>query len=379
MCIRDSLKRLSARLKGKSSFIISLSFAALVGLWLLSGQIGGGPDHGGSGGPAPAEDAPAETAALPTVRVKMLTAEPRATALTVTGRTNASRRVRIRAETPGRVDEIGATEGTRLSEGDLIVQLAPDDRLAQLAEARALLQQRQLEYNAAVELGKKGFRSSTKLAENRAALDSARAYLERIEIDIDKTEVTAPFAGILNERFVERGDYLKVGDNIAELVDLDPLKVVGAVSERHIQDLEPGDPASARLVDGRIVRGQISFVSAVADPATRTFRIELEVPNPEGDIRDGVTAELNLPVARSLAHFVSPAALTLSNEGEVGIKTVRDDNTVEFYPVTIITDERDGAWVTGLPDKARVIVVGQEFVREGSRVDPVSVDKDDVS
>lgn len=364
-----------ARLKTapiKKSYLIAAVFALVVVLWVLSGQFGGGP-------PAPAPTA-ADTAANKPFRVTVTTvrAQPKIQTIEITGRTAAARRVELRAETAGRIDSIGAAEGAKIARGALVAQIALDDRRAQLAEADALLQQRDLEYRAAVELEKKGFRPATKLAENKAQLDAARAHVERVRIDVRNTTIAAPFQSILNERFVEIGDYVKVGDRIAEVVDLDPILLKGSVSEKLIDRIEIGDVASARLVDGREIAGRIRFISSVADGATRTFPIEVEVDNPDWTIPAGVTAQIKLPAAERQAHFISSAALTLSDLGAVGVKIVSPGNTARFVPVDILADQSDGTWVTGLPDTARIITVGQEFVRDGAPIEPVEAEKGDV-
>ena len=202
-------------------------------------------------------------------------------------------------------------------------------------------------------------------------LDAANAAVLAAKIDIGHTYIRAPFDGVLDKRVVELGDFLDIGDHVATIVDLDPCLVVGQVSERELGKLAVGARGTARLVTGQSVEGTIRYIASVADPETRTFRVELEIPNPERHIPDGVTAELRLPIEKVRAHRVSPAVLTLADDGTVGVKAVDALNVVHFHPVEIIRDTVDGVWLGGLPEKLTLITVGQEYVHDGMRVHPI--------
>jgi multidrug efflux system membrane fusion protein len=147
--------------------------------------------------------------------------------------------------------------------------------------------------------------------------------------------------------------------------------VVGQISERDIDKIRVGMPGSARLVSGEAVEGKVRFVGSASDAKTRTFRVELEVPNPARAIVQGVSAELHLPVADLPAHRVSPAILTLAENGDVGVKTVGAGNVVEFHAVTVVATGADGVWLAGLPATVTFITVGQDFVTAGQKVEPV--------
>ncbi len=358
-------------MKLRKSPLIAAAIALLAGGWVVSGQIGNGAD-GAEQAAAPA----AEQAAAPlmTVRVADLVARPRMETVSLTGRTEASRRVDLRAETEGQVVELLARRGDTVAKNDVIAKLRLDDRGAKLAEAKAVLKQREIEYEAAQKLFEKGFRSSTEQAASAARLDAARAVVEQMEIDIADTTLRAPFAGIIGAGHVELGNFVKVGDVAATVIDLDPVLAVGSVSERQIGGLQKGATASVTLIDGTLHTGIIRFIAPVADPQTRTYRVELEIDNPDYAIRDGITAKIEFPLGEARAHFVSPSVLTLNDAGVVGVRTVDENDTVRFKPIDILADEPQGIWINGLPEKIRLIVVGQEFVAEGEHVKPVPVD-----
>lgn len=349
----------------KRSYFIAAGLALLAAAWVASGQLNGIQAENLARKP-PADLTLGET--LPQVRVRRQSAEPHQTAVVLRGRTEALRKVEARAETHGRVVELAVERGMAVAEGDPLVRLAPEDRPARLAEAKALLEQRRIEHEAAEKLSAKGFRAETQLAASLAELESAQAAVERAQVDLDNTIIRAPFAGFVEDRKADVGDFLEVGDVVAGLVDLDPILVIAQVSERDIGRLEVGGPGIARLMTGERIDGRIRHIARVADPVTRTFRVELEVANPDGALRDGVTAEVLLPGPSVRAHRVSPAVLSLSTAGEIGVKVVDADQTVRFLPVQIIEQSADGLWLLGLPEEVTLITVGQEFVRAGQRV-----------
>ena len=291
--------------------------------------------------------------------------------IVIRGRTKAERKVIVRAETGGAVAETPATLGALVSEGDVLCRLNIDARRAQLEEARAALAKADLDYNAAVKLSADGFRSETSVASAKAQRDQAAAQLEAAKVEIDKTAIKAPFDGAYNERHAEVGDYLKVGDPCATVIQRSPFLVVGAVSERDVAKVSSGDRGVARLATGETIEGEVRFVASASDPATRTFAVELEVPNEDGALRDGVTAEFTVFAKPRDARRRPRAALVLNDGGDIGIRTLDQDNIVAFTPVRLIGETPNGVWVSGLEGDVRLIVSGQLYVSAGQQVDAV--------
>jgi multidrug efflux system membrane fusion protein len=245
------------------------------------------------------------------------------------------------------------------------------DRAARLEEAEALIVQTQLQYEAAERLRGQQFVSEAQIAEAKARLIGAQAAKQSILDDIDYTTIEAPFDGVLQERSVEVGDYVQSGDSVAFVVDTDPMIVVGEVNEREVHSLAVGNPGAARLVDGTTVDGTIRYLAPVADENTRTFRVELAVPNPDGALRAGMTAELELSAEEITAHSLSASALALADDGTVGVKAVDTESRVRFHPVEIVGTSNEGISVTGLPREIDIISLGQGFVVEGQLVEAV--------
>ncbi|WP_366553762.1 efflux RND transporter periplasmic adaptor subunit [Aquibaculum sediminis] len=350
------------------SLLLAILIAVGATLWVVSGPLlsqDDGPDM---------QKAPAaldRSERRPDVRVRQQQAEPHTLELIINGRTEMTREVEIRAEQSGAVVKLPGKKGDVLEEGALIARLADRDRSAAVEEARARLTSRELEFNAADRLLQRGHTAETQHAAARAEMQQARAALRRAEVALEQLEVRAPFAGVLEERSAELGDFLREGDTVARLVDLDPLLVVAMVNERDIGDLSVGDRGTARLADGREAEGRLRYIARTAEEATRTFRVELAIPNPSNVFPAGVTAELRLPLEVVPAHLVSPAILVLADDGTVGVRAVDEEDRVVFHPVTIIEQRPEGVWVAGLPDEVTLITVGQEYVLAGQRVTPV--------
>jgi multidrug efflux system membrane fusion protein len=158
---------------------------------------------------------------------------------------------------------------------------------------------------------------------------------------------------------------------VATVVDNTKIIVSGSVAEQAIASISMGDSATAKLVTGQEVTGTIRYIEPVADERTRTFQVELEVPNPDRSLPAGVTAEMQLRGVETMAHKVSPALLSLDSEGNIGVKTVDQFDRVQFNNVEIVRAETNGVWVSGLPEDGQVITMGQGFVSAGQQVEAV--------
>lgn len=346
----------------KRSYITAGGVVLVITVWMLSGLF---TDHA----PEDQDAEPAQVAKRVAVRAETITAQIRRGEAVIRGRTEANRNVELRTRVQGHVRALPWPKGARVSEGDLICKLTVDARGANSDEARALVASRRLDYTAATELARKGHRSSSQVAAAKAALDAAQAALKRAEIAMSDISITAPFDGVVEALPVEIGDFLNEGGICARIVDSDPMLLIGQVSERDINAFRVGDTGGAQLITGETVQGVVRFIASTADPATRTFRIELETPNPENILRDGITADIRIRTAPVEAHFISPAILTLNDAGIIGVRIVDDESRARFMPVTIIANTSDGVWITGLRKVENVITVGQEYVSDGALVD----------
>ena len=181
-------------------------------------------------------------------------------------------------------------------------------------------------------------------------------------------KIVAPFSGYLETLRVEEGDFLNTGAVCAALIDPDPMLIVADIAEKDIAQVQLGSEARAKLISGRYISGEVTFIASSADKNTRTFRVEISVDNKDRTIRDGVSAEIYIKGKEEAAHKISPAILSLNDQGKLGVRTVTADNRVEFKEINILEDTNSGMWVSGLGEEARIITLGQEYVFQGQTV-----------
>ncbi len=355
----------------RTTYITAVVIAILIGAWLFSGYLGRPevPEHATLAEQNRQASAASDDETPTRVRARVSRAEVKTANILVRGRTDNKRTVIVKAETGGRVLDRAVEKGERVEAGALLCRIDIDDRDARLIEAREALRQAQLEYEGSLSLAAKGLISETLTATTRARLASADAALRRTELDIEHTMVKAPFAGLVEDTHLERGDYVQPGTACATIIDLDPMLLVGRVAERDVSMVNVGATATGTMIDGTVISGTVAFVGRQSDAMTRTYPIEIEVPNPGYALRSGITTQIAIPTGRAIAHRVSPALLALDDEGQVGLRTINAETRVVFTPVTILAEEGGAVWVSGLPEIVNLITVGQELVVPGQRVD----------
>lgn len=345
------------------NYWIAAAVALAVVLWMLSGAL---LDND----PGPGADDPEANKIGDTFKVEVtdIEAERIQRRIVAQGQVKPERAATLRARTGGQVEAVLVESGRRVVAGDLLVQLAMDDREARLEEARALLRQREREHEAARRLGESGLQSEVRQDEAAAALASARAALQRIELDIAHTRITSPFDGIVDQIMVDVGDYAADQGTVATVVDNTPLIAEAWLSQRHFRAVQRGGAAQVTLVSGGVRPGRITAIAPRADESSRTFRVEVEIDNPDG-VPANTSAEIIIPIGAVTAHRLSPALLELDDSGRLGVKLVGDGGRVEYMPVEIVRADPQGVWVTGLPGRARVISSGGGFVSPGQSVE----------
>lgn len=362
-----------------------------------------------------ADPAPNQVAdqGLVKVVVQRSTATSLESAVIVRGQTAAARQVDVQAETSATVASPPLRKGSRVAAGDTLCELDIGTRDAaqkeaqarraeaasrvpesesRVVEAQARLDEAMIRFNAATKLGEDGFSSTAQIATAGAAVAAARAGVSSAEAglnaaksgieaadaavavtqtEIDRLTLTAPFAGLLESDTAELGSLLQKGSICARVIQLDPIKLVGFVPETEVDRVTLGAPAAARLAAGnRQINGQVTFISRASDPSTRTFRVEIDVPNPDLSIRDGQTAEIAIASAGVNAHLIPQSSMTLDDDGILGVRTIDENNVVAFNPVELVRDTPQGIWVVGLPETVTIIVLGQEYVTAGVTVAP---------
>jgi membrane fusion protein, multidrug efflux system len=348
----------------KPKYQASLGILAVAALWLVTGLFR-------IGAHATEADGKNKIADRPTVRISEMTAVPHDAVVSVRGNTEALNQVDVRAEVDGVVDSIPVQKGDRVRKGAVLCVIRVNDRAARMAQANAQLAQSAKELDVARELYKDGFRSKTQMAQTEATYESSKAATSAARVALDNTRVRAPFDGIVDDRYVNPGDYLTVGGKCAMVIAPEPFLAVGTVSEDEVGQIAVGNPATVTLTTGETVQGKVRFVANHSEQSTRAFRVEVELPNPQARLRTGISADIRIPVNRVSAYKISPGILVLDDSGAVGVRMVTG-GSVKFVPVHVISDGPDGMWVAGLPPRVSVITVGQEFVSDGEKVKAVA-------
>ena len=294
--------------------------------------------------------------------------EPYVRRVRLSGRTEALYTVDVTARTAGVVIDLPVTEGALVSAGDVIAELSDEARAAAVTEARANLEEARAQLRASEELADRGFLPTLELDQRRASVAAAQSSLERALTEAARGVVVAPVSGVLNRLIAEPGQAVGIGDEIASVIDLDPLVIAAEASERNIGAIERGAGATVTTLTGETFPAEVRFVSKASVGATRTFRVEAEAPNPDAAIAAGLTAELLIETPARPAARVPRSAVTLNADGEIGLMLVDADSRARFTAVTLLGDEGEAFWIEGPEDGAEVIVVGQEFVDTGAPV-----------
>lgn len=291
-------------MKIKQTYKTAAILASFLAIWMISGSLVEEQTF---------EKSDVSLDTLSSVTIHNSKATNKSQILKSSGFTEADKFVQVRAEVSGRVIARPAQQGDFVKEGDLICQL----------------------YIAGRE-----------------------AY----------PKIVAPFSGYLESLRVEEGDFLNTGAVCAALIDPDPMLLVADIAEKDVAQIQLGSQATAKLISGRLISGEVTFIASSADKNTRTFRVEISVDNKDRTIRDGVSAEIYIKGKEELAHKISPAILSLNDQGKLGVRTVTNENIVEFKEIKILEDTSTGMWVSGLDETARIITLGQEYVFQGQTV-----------
>lgn len=348
----------------RKPYILAIIIFVLLVSWMASGMLNGESPEAKK---AKALEANKIEKKIPSVEVTRFTSSSIQRSIELYGRTEPDRSVELNVEVDGRVASIEVKEGQKVKAGETIVQLVLEDRLEQLAFAKAVLKQREIEFEGAESLQAKGLQGESILAQAKAGLVEAKAMVRLRQNQVDKSTIVAPFDGVVEMQRVEVGSFVNKGQTLFNVVDLSPLIVRAYVTENDIEQINSDAQVEVKLVSGDRVPGRIRYLASVSEAGTNTFPIEIEIDNPNLTMKAGVSTEITLAFADEQAIKVSPALLSLDKDGNLGIKTVEND-VVVFTSIDLIKAEQDGVWLGGFSGDVEVITRGQGFVRPGDKV-----------
>lgn len=344
------------------NYRISFVMAIVMVIWLVSGVLSGNSDTSG-------EDSTKSENSLPMVKARVISAEVYSQSIPVRARTEPNRRVDVKAELGGTIVALPVEKGEYVEAGTVLCELAVEDREEVAEQAKAGLEKAELDFEGAQRLETGGFQSQSQIAQALVNLQAAKSLYRRAQIDLDNLKVRAPFNGFVDARPVELGDLVQRGEICASVLDIDPILVVGRVTENAVTHIAVGDSVSAVLSTGNQVTGEVRFVERSADDITRTFRVEATVPNIDLALFSGVSAQIDIPIGEVEAHLINSSLLILADSGELGVKILDDEDLVRFVLVELLGDSESGVWVSGLPTQTKLITLGQQYVNQGEKVD----------
>jgi len=354
----------------KANRIVAIGIVVVATGWIVSGHL---LPHDSAESRAAVRTNATETLKPFRVGIAVAQLEPRSRQLVLSGRTEADRKMMVTARVDGTISELKVRRGAVVKEGDVIAVLSDEAREARVAQAKAMLQQRKTELVAKMKLVEQSALPRLEAVNLETQFRAAEAGLAAAEAEKERSVIRAPWAGIINDVPVEVGQAVLsfMGKDLAQIVSIDPILAVVEVAERNLHGVHVGDTAEVRLVTGTKATGKVRFISKSASQATRTYRVDVEIPNPNSTIPDGITAEVAIPLSAVPAVSVPRSALTFSSTGELGVRVVGAGDKVVFVPVGVVDDQQQFMFVSGVTDGARVIVQGQDFVREGQVVEAV--------
>ncbi len=345
-----------------------------VGVWVATGEfssVGSARTDG-----TDTSDKPPEEVAAP-LRTVAVVNPPRvmhARAIRISGQTQADKRAVLATRAAGVISELPVKKGDRVKAGDKILTLDAEEKFAGVDMAKALLSQRQAEWEAADRLHKAGNLPKLQLDNAFSALAAAKSALQAAEAILDRNQILAPFDGLIDKVDVELGSSVGERADVATLIALDPIVARGEIGERDLRYVKVGDKADVRLVNGETVQGTIRYISRDASSMTRTFPVEIAISNPDRKIPAGMTAEITLLADETESVTLPRSVVTLSVQGDLGIRAVDASDKVVFFPIDLVDDTPTGLILAGIPADARVIVAGQDLVSEGDTVKVVEAD-----
>lgn len=316
--------------------------------------------------------------------VMVVTSEHRDVAdrIRATGQLTAKAEATIAAQVKGQVTEIHIHEGDAVESGGVLLIIDPERRQlevtnarAQLAEAQAELAVAKRNYQRTKRLSKGNVASEARLDEDRTRESLARSVVTGAEARLglarralEDSTVRAPFSGLIARRYVSVGEYLSIGSALFDLVALDPIEVEFTLAEIDSSKVAIGHPVKIKIAPypDEIFTATVSMISPTIDPRTRTLRVKAELPNPDGRIRPGLFAHIDLGVSERLDAIVVPDDAIVQRADGAVIFRLNDSGRVERVLVEtgVILD----GWIeisSGLSSGDVVVVRGQTRIDDG--------------
>ena len=365
-------------MKSKSSYLLAGAVALAVAGWMLSDDLFGKADGSASRDSASAvttstSTTPAATAENGSQRTGLLVSavevknQPITRIIRASGVSEAKFEMTVSAKAGGQIISLEAVESNNVAAGDVLVRLDTGTLADQISAAKANLEVAKRRLEVTDRLAKENFSAPLEQAERAAAYATARVNLRKLEEQLSDTEIVAPVSGLLETLHVEKGERVRRDTAIATILGLDILSVIVAVPQNEVGRIKLASKVTVQIAGNGSRHGVVSKIASKSNPATRTFDVTIDLPNQDRKLRAGMSVEATIDAGSLQAFAMSPAHLSVAENGILTAKIVVDGKVVTL-PVEVVRAGAETVFVSGLPNDAILLTVGQGFVREGATV-----------
>ena len=365
-------------MKSKSSYLLAGAVALAVAGWMLSDDLFGKADGTASQDSASSvttstSTEPAATAenGLPKTRLLVSAVEVKNQPITriirASGVSTAEFEMTVSAKADGQIISLNAVEGNDVAAGDVLVRLDTGTLAEQINAAKANLEVAKRRREVTERLAKENFSAPLEQAERLAAYATAKVNLRKFEEQLSDRVIVAPVSGLLETVHVEKGERVRRDTATATILGLDILSVIVAVPQNEVSQIKLASKVKVQIAGNGSRHGTVSKIASKSNPATRTFDVTIDLPNQDRKLRAGMSVEATIDAGSLQAFAMSPAHLSVAENGILTAKTVVDGKAVTL-PVEVVRAGTETVFVSGLPDDAILLTVGQGFVEDGAAV-----------
>ena len=213
---------------------------------------------------------------------------------------------------------------------------------------------------------KQNFNSELNVIKSEAEYENAKSILMELEEQSGNMIISSPSNGILEKLYLDEGERVSKNSTVAEILGMENIKLIAKISQAEVGQIKIKDDVKINF-NNNIFNGKVSKISSNANSSTRTFDVEIITKNIDFLIKGGMTAEIEIITDEIEAFQISPAHLSVNNDGTLNAKVV-ENGKVQFKKVSIIKSDEDVVNVLGLNDNDIILTNGQAFVQQGDNV-----------
>lgn len=344
--------------KSSTSLKVVIMFFMIVVIWMLSGAFSGKE----SAAKVDKDNKHANYKIVDSIAVD------KAKFLIFTGTVEAKNQIDLINEVDGRVVNIFVNEGQQLAKNDPIIDLEKKDYLDKLNSAKENLVSKEVLYEAALKLSKKGLGSESNIADAKAQFYQAKAQLKQAWLSFDNTTIRAPYDGIINKIDVKKSSYLPINSKVGKFISNQMIQIKFDIPYQQFDQIKNSIGAYVSINGQKVSVPKISSLSEIANELTKTYAAEIITENFNNTLKSGQLIKVFVYVGDFEAHKIAQSTLSIDTNGFTGIKIINDKNIVEFIPVEIIDEDKDGFWVINLPKFVKIITLGHVYLKSGEKL-----------